>query len=384
MNPDPSYLWPGYETRSASFENPTAARSGGGTAFGGRKGAPNRVLRPGDRVVLAELEGPGRLTHLWMTVAPLADAPLPPVLRAQVLEAFYDGLAEPSVSVPACDYFGAVHGVPAPYASAVTVANEGRGWASRAPMPFADALRLEYENASAVPVILYYQADFLIGAVPDGTGFLHSSFRRENPTTLGEDFTIVDGLDGRGRLFGWTGGVRTLDDKRWWGEGEVKLYLDGETQPTICGTGTEDHLDSAWGLGEFAAPESGAPLVVGDGSGSRDHHRLISFYRWHLSDPVLFDQSLRVTVQQIGAALFGLGSEGEYEAFKQQVTPAGMGWLEGVVPGQHAFGLYERADDWCATSFVYCAQPQFVPRLKLAVATADLDVAIRSVSPTQG
>ena len=318
--------------------------------------------------MLCDVEGPGRLSHLWMTVAPLsADVALPVVLRSQVLEAFYGSRSSPSVSVPACDYFGAVHGVCAPYASAVCAANEGRGWASRVPLPFGDALRLEYENASTVPVILYYHADFLMGPVADGCGVLHASFRRSNPTTLGDDFTIVDGLDGPGRFFGWTGGVRVLDSSRWWGEGEVKVYLDGETQPTICGTGTEDHLDSAWGLGQFAAPESGAPLVRGDG---RDRHQLVSFYRWHLSDPVLFTRSVRVTVQQIGAAMFSLGEEAEYESFKSSVTAAGMGWLEGVVPGQHAFGLYERSDDWCATSFVYCSSPQPVPRVDVALATA--------------
>lgn len=377
LTPDPSYLWPGYETRSATFENPTAARSGGGTAFEGRKGAPNRLLRPGERVVLCDLEGPGRLCHLWMTVAPLAEASLPHVLRAQVLEAFYGSMTEPSISVPACDYFGAVHGVAAPFASAVCAANEGMGWASRVPLPFSERLRLEYENASSAPVILYYQADFLMGPVPDGCGVLHASFRRENPTVLRRDFTIVDELAGPGRFFGWTGGVRVLDDRRWWGEGEVKVFLDGETQPTICGTGTEDHLDSAWGLGSFSAPESGAPLVVGEGRG-RDRHRLVSLYRWHLSDPVLFRESVRVTVQQIGAAIFGAGEEQAYEDFKASVTPAGMGWLEGVVPGQHAFGLYERSDDWCATSFVYCASPQCVPRVDVALATADLDEAVRA------
>ena len=329
------------------------------------------MLRPGERVALCDLAGPGRLTHLWMTVAPLSDARLGPVLRAQVLEVFYGSTDEPSVSVPACDYFGAVHGVCAPYASAVCAANEGRGWASRIPLPFSDRLRVEYENASSVPVILYYQADFLMGPIADGVGFLHASFRRENPTRLGEDFTIVDGLRGPGRFFGWTGGVRVLDSARWWGEGEVKVYLDGETQPTICGTGAEDHLDSAWGLGSFAAPESGAPLVRGNGA-SRDRHHLVSFYRWHLSDPVVFQRAARVTVQQIGAAMFGTDEVGDYEAFKASVTPAGVGWLEGVVPGQHAFGLYERSDDWCATSFVYCRDVQPVPRVDVAVATADV------------
>jgi hypothetical protein len=124
------------------------------------------------------------------------------------------------------------------------------------------------------------------------------------------------------------------------------MYLDDDLDapgdaalPTICGTGTEDYLDSAWGLGTFAAPETGAPAVFARDGDPDHHHRLVSFYRWHLSDPVVFERRLRVTIQQIG-----------------------MG----------ASGLFERSDDWCATAFTYCARPQAVAPCDLAVATADL------------
>ena len=335
-----------------------------------------RVLAAGERVVLAEVAGPGRVTHFWMTVGALAPRlPAPTVLRAQVLEVFLDGLDQPSVSVPAPDFFGAVHGVPAAYASRLTAVNEGRGLASRVPMPFRTAVRIEYENASPEPVILYYQVDVLSGPLPDATGLLHAAFRRQNPTTIGRDFTIAEGLRGPGRFLGWTGGVRVLDPARWWGEGEVKVYVDGDETPAICGTGTEDHLDSAWGLGTFAAPESGAPLVLGTGA---DTQELVSLYRWHLADPVVFARDLRVTIQQIGSAMFRRGEEAAYAEFRERVTPAGRGWLERLPAPLLAIGLYERADDWCATSFVYCEEAQPVPRVDVTAATADLGRATGS------
>lgn len=282
-------------------------------------------------MVLADFEGPGTIAHLWLTVGDPMPEAKPAFLRQQIVEAFYDGRDEPSVSVPMPDLFGAVHGVRVPFASALTAVNEGQGFTSRIPMPFSGRMRLEYENAGDSHALLYYQVDVLLGPLPDHTGVLHASFRRENPTTEGRDFVIAQGLRGPGRFLGCTGGVRVLDGRHWWGEGEVKMYFDGETRPTICGTGTEDYLDSAWGLGPFAAPESGAPLVVASGEGHpRACHRLVSFYRWHLSDPVVFEHDLRVTVQQLGMDLEGPG-------------------------------LFERSDDWCATAFTYCAQAQPVP-----------------------
>ena len=370
---DPADLLAGHESRAYTFENPTGERGAGGTARGGRKGAPNRVVRPGERVVLADIDGRGRVTHIWMTVAALRsiDAPPPAFLRAQVLEVYYDDLDTPSVSVPALDFFGVVHGVPASYASSMTAANEGMGLESRIPMPFDGRTRIEYENASDELALLYFQVDVLLGQRAGEGGRLHAMFHRANPSTLGDDLVIIDGLRGPGRYLGMTGGVRPFD-RFWWGEGEVKVYLDGELQPTICGTGTEDYIGSAWSLGEFAAPESGAPLVVGPTGTAAGGWSLVSFYRWHVSDPVVFGESAKVTLQQIGSAGFRDGEEHALAQFKQQVTPAGDGWIENVGGGLRAFTLYERSDDWCATGFAYCERPQPVPRLDVATATADL------------
>ena len=371
---DPADLLLGHESRAYTFENPTGARGAGGTARDGRKGAPNRILQPGERVVLADIEGQGRVSHIWMTTAALQSigSSSPSFFRSQVLEVFYDDRDEPSISVPALDFFGVVHGVPAAYASLMTAANEGLGLESRIPMPFDGRVRIEYQNASDELALFYYQVDVLLGSRAAEGGRLHALFTRGNPTTMGDDLVILDGLRGPGRYLGMTGGVRPFDHF-WWGEGEVKVYLDGEAQPTICGTGTEDYIGSAWSLGEFASPESGAPLVTGPSATMAGGWSLVSFYRWHLSDPVLFQESARVTLQQIGSASFREGEENALAQFKNDVTPAGDGWIEGNFGGGlRAFTLYERSDDWCATGFAYCAEAQAVPRLDLAAATADL------------
>ena len=368
MVADPARLLPAHSNRSASFENPTARAGAGGSAAGGRKGAANRVVAPAERVRLVDATGPGRVTHLWVTFASGAGPTSPDVVRAQLIEVFYDGAALPSVSVPAGDFFGAVHGMRVPYASALTAVNEGRGYSSRLPMPFGTAVVVEWENRSDQPVILYYQADLLAGPLEPDTGYLHAVFRRENPTELGRDFTVATGLRGPGRFLGWTGGVRVLDPSRWWGEGEVKMYIDSDTdQPTVCGTGTEDYLDSAWGLGTFSAPETGAAVWVEAGDPD-EHHHLVSFYRWHVSDPVVFRDRLRVTIQQIGSAFFPTRGP-ESAAFLRDHRLAGDGMM-GL--GEGSFCLYERSDDWCATAFTYCATPQPVDRCDVTSARADL------------
>lgn len=330
------------------------------------------MIQPGERIVLADLEGPGRFTHMWLTVASLPDIsdPSPAFLRSQVLEVFHGDADEPSVSVPVPDFFGAVHGVGASYASSLTAVNERRAYTSRVPMPFADRVRVEYLNAASEPALLYHQLDLLLGSQPDDTGFLHATFRRENPTTIGEDFVIVGPeLRGPGRILGWTGGIRPIADDHWWGEGEVKVYFDGEDLPTLCGTGSEDHFDSAWALGAFAAPEAGVPLCVAPGGDATMGASLVSWYRWHLADPVVFRESARMTIQQIGSAFFGPDDAEAEQRARSELTPAGHGWLD---LGGASFTLYERSDDWCATAFVYCAEPQAVPRYDVAVGTADL------------
>jgi hypothetical protein len=354
-------------SRSISFENPTGARGAGGTAAGGRKGAPSRVIAAGERLVLADIEGPGVVRHLWLTIPP---AP-PEVLRAKLLEVFYDGADEPSISVPVVDFFGVPWGRPAHLSTALTAINEGRGFNSFIPMPFHRSIRIEFVNLASRPASLYFQVDYTQEELPAGTGLLHASYRRENPTVAQRDFVIADGLRGPGRFLGCVVGIRVLDGGTWYGEGEVKMYMDGDgANPTICGTGLEDYVGSAWGMGPHQALYSGAPLDVRDPATPPNRNpNFVGFYRWHVLDPVMYATDLRVTIQQIGFELFRPGQEEELAA-KQA---AGGGWTRPDHPRVLAYGIAERVDDYCAVAYVMCEQPQPVPRPDLDDIVADVE-----------
>ena len=373
----PARIDPNITSRSISFENPTGASGAGGTAYDGRKGAPNKRVQPGEKVVLASIDGPAQVRHIWMTFRPMP----PEEMRAVWLEAYYDGSDEPSISVPCMDFFGLPHGRPVHYVSALTAVQQGRGYNAYFPMPFRKHLRLELTNGSNEVLHLYYQVDYTLEKELAGDiGYLHAAFRRENPTTMKRDFVIAQDLSGPGRFLGCVVGIRVFNDlPSWYGEGEVKMYLDGDQgYPTICGTGLEDYVGTAWGLESHTANYQGAPIwVVEDPDVPRPLPDFVGFYRWHLPDPVVFRRDLRVTIQQIGA----MGIPKGQEHLMDTVEAAGAGWM---TPDQipefadmpfAAMGLYERSDDYCATAFVYCQEPQAVPRLDVKAAIADIQRA---------
>jgi len=370
---NPAVIDTSLDARAVSFESPGGERGAGGQAAGGRKGAPNKLLHADERVVLGDLAGPGIIRHIWLTVP----AAPPEQLRSLILEAFYGDADEPSISVPVVDFFGIPHGRPTSYQSELTSILEGRGFTSYVPMPFRDRIRLELWNSANVRQLLYYQIDYTLQPeLAEDLGLLHVTFRRENPTTLRRDFVIAEGLRGPGRFLGCNVGVRVIDAADWYGEGEVKVYRDGDREwPTICGTGLEDYVGSAWGLGRFDSSHSGAPLIVsaqGDLQPMGVNPDLVGFYRWHVLDPIMFERELTVTIQQIGAKSFGLGQEAALEAYSGTNPAAGNGWLRNLSPALLAWGIAERVDDYCATAYVYCTEPQPVPRVDPAVATADI------------
>jgi hypothetical protein len=197
-------------------------------------------------------------------------------------------------------------------------------------------------------------------------GRLHAAFRRENPTTLMRDFVIADGLRGPGRFLGCVVGIRVVDAGFWYGEGEVKVYLDDDNVfPTICGTGLEDYVGTAWGMDAHVSHYAGVPMDARpEGAPVPD---FVSFYRWHVLDPIMFTSSLKVTIQQIGYDGFFPGDEARLEA----AVPAGDGLAKGGPFLAH--GIVERVDDYSAVAFTMCRDIQAVPRVDVAVATADLE-----------
>ena len=325
-------------------------------------------------MVLSDVEGPGAARHLWLTVPPAR----PERLRALVLEVRYDGRAEPSISVPVLDFFGLPHGRPVAYASALTTAQEGKGFNAYLPLPFRERIEITLTNHSDRETTLYYQVDYTLQPeVPAELGYLHVAFRRENPTVQRRDVVITEGLRGPGRFLGCVVGVRVIDAGDWYGEGEVKVFRDGDRDlPTICGAGLEDYVGTAWGMGQHHAPYGGAPLVRSaqgkDAEGMGTLPDLVTFYRWHVPDPIMFATDLRVTIQQIGARFFLPGQEAEQAAYEATNPVAGEGWRTDGPPGLLAWGICERVDDYACTSFVYCTEPQPVPPVDVAAATADI------------
>ena len=368
---DPARIDLTHEIRTISFENPSGAKGAAGSAFGGRKGAPNKILAAGEHLVLAEIAGPGRVRHVWMTFPPMP----PEAMRSLWMEVYYDDAREPSVSAPCLDFFGLPHGRPAAYASALAAAQEGRGFNSWLPMPFWRRIRIELTNGSKRRVPFYYQVAYTLGQEPIENGLLHAGFRRENPTTLREDFVIADGLRGPGRFLGCNVGIRILPepDFTWYGEGEVKMYLDNDDAlPTWCGTGLEDYVGTAWGMGAHTTPLQGVPLVL-QAPGQLGMPDFVSFYRWHVPDPIIFRSRCRVTIQQIGAVGVPRGRGDIRERLDREGRVAGSGWYALPASGPlESFAICERQDDYCATSFVYCRDAQPVPRLDLAAAVADI------------
>lgn len=312
------------ESRSASFENPTGARGKGGSAASylgpTRKGAAWKGIAAGETVVLADVKGPGIIRHIWMTL----DLSFT-FLRGCVIRAYWDGADQPAVECPVGDFFGIAHGRTNHFCNALQAMQEGSGLNCYFQMPFAKSAKLTFTNETTQHLGgLYYSVDYTVGDVIESdTLYFHSSFRRENPTAIKRDFVIMPQRHGRGRFLGCVIGVRTKSPQ-WWGEGEFKVYLDGDNDlPTICGTGTEDYLGSAWGVGEHFALYAGCPYIAMD-PGNR-WQSLISFYRFHVADPIFFVKDIRVDMQQIGG---GFTPEGE-------------------------INLYERSDDWSAASFWY-------------------------------
>ncbi len=378
---DPARIDTSLDCRSICFENPTGDRGAGGTALNGRKGAPARNVEAGEKLVLADIAGPGRVRHIWVTVMPLP----PEKMRALWVEVYYDGMDEPSISVPLLDFFALPHGRPVELTSAMVAVQQGRGFNAYFPMPFAKNMRFEFTNGADVPIILFYQIDYTLEKVASDAGYLHISFRRENPTTLLQDFVIAEGLKGPGRFLGCAVGVRVHDDDMmWYGEGEIKIYRDGDKDlPTICGTGLEDYVGTAWGMEQHCAPYAGVPIFVVDPDPAvpqiLPQPDFVSFYRWHLADPIVFNEDLTVTIQQIGALGLAKGEEDKLEEMKEKYQPAGEGWMMAKdMPGMEdspmlANTIAERVDDYSAAAFVYCQEPQAVPRLDVAAATVDLE-----------
>lgn len=261
----------------------------------------SRTIQPGETLVLADLAGPGAITHLWNTVA----SQDPFSGRSLVLRIFWDDLAKPSVEVPLGDFFGVGHGAIANFHSLpVSVSSYGRSRTCWWRMPFRKRARvtLTNEDRGFGPVGFYFYVDWeKLRSLPKDTLYFHARYRQAFPAPPGE-YTILE-TKGRGHYVGTVYSVQQIQHG-WFGEGDDRFYLDGEPQPTLRGTGTEDYFNDAWGFRNFAAPSHGVTVYEGPFAGDR-----VSAYRWHLADPVRFHTGLRFAIEHRGSKVTDEGAQ---------------------------------------------------------------------------
>jgi hypothetical protein len=299
-------------TRSISPENFTGEKGKGGMATEGTGAGPARDLgqgwkvspsvriQPGETFTLADIDGQGAIQQIWMT--PTGH------WRFSILRIYWDGQDEPSVECPVGDFFACGWGRYAQVTSLPVCVNPGSAFNCYWEMPFRKRCRITLENIAEDPMTLYYQVNYTLTEVPEECAYFHAQFRRTNPLPYKDVYTIVDGIKGKGHLVGvymaW--GVNST---QWWGEGEIKFYMDGDGEfPTICGTGTEDYFCGSYnfdlgkdrgGYREFTTPYAGLPQVIRP-DGLYDSQTRFGMYRWHIMDPVRFEEDLRVTIQALG------------------------------------------------------------------------------------
>ncbi len=306
------------KTRSISPENTTGEKGKGGMSKDGPaannardlgqgwKVSPYVIIEPGKTHTMAEITGSGAIQHIWLTPTG--------VWRFSILRIYWDDETTPSVEVPLGDFFGMGWGVYAPMSSLSVCVNPGSAFNSYWVMPFRKKCRITMENINTEKVTVFYQIDYTLTDVPDDAAYFHAQFRRTNPIKYKDVFTVVDNIKGKGQYVG-TYLAWGVHNNGWWGEGEIKFYMDGDKEfPTINGTGTEDYFCGSYDFDtrkkivtgvevidytEFSTPYSGLHQVIrGDG-----HYKVMQrfgMYRWHITDPVRFEQDLKITIQDLG------------------------------------------------------------------------------------
>ena len=356
---------PQEQTRWASPENPAAAKGAGARENKGAKGHAFDTIAVGASHTLADISGPGTIDRIWMTIEDRSAE----ALRGLRLEMFWDGAATPAVSAPLGDFFLHGAGEMLPMDTALLASPEGRSFVSYIPMPFRTRARIVITNESSKPVnLIFYDVDYRqVRSQPADALYFHAWWSRERATTLGRDFRILPRIEGRGRFLGASVTVLTnpVYEKTWWGEGEVKIALDGDRldAPTLVGTGAEDYIGTAWGQGAYVNRFQGAPIATWEGEGRW------TLYRWHVPDPVWFHRDIQVTLQQIGGArkaivqgLLAKGAPmipvtidpGSRNNF-QKLLETGKRLDDPSLPDGHT--NYYRSDDVAAVAYFYLDRP---------------------------
>ena len=298
----------------------------------------NFNVPPGATHVLLDAEGPGVITHIWITFlgpepedwAPQGSADHQELL----LRMFWDGNPRPAVEAPLGDFFANCFGRRAEVISLPVIVEDADSYNAFWRMPFRKSARIEIENQGRKPLsLLYFNIDWIkLDVLPADTPYFYAQYRQEYPVRPGADYVLLE-TSGKGHYVGSVLGVR-MRSPSWFGEGDEKIYIDGEARPSIWGTGTEDYFLSAWGLKRASTPYFGVPLYD-----EKDMDGHISAYRWHLHDPVVFNTGLKVTLEH-------------------------MGWISpDETPEYKSTSWNEREDDYSSVAFWYqTGTPTFAER----------------------
>ncbi|OGV46994.1 MAG: hypothetical protein A2017_02170 [Lentisphaerae bacterium GWF2_44_16] len=298
------------ETRSISPENFTGEKGKGGMASEGTgsncgrelgigwKMSPSIRIKTGETFTLADIKGPGAIQQIWMT--PSGN------WRFMILRFYWDGQEHPSVECPIGDFFACGWGKFAQLSSLPVCVNPGSALNCYWEMPFKKSCKITISNISEEETGLYYQINYTLTDVPEDAAYFHAQFRRVNPLPYKEVYTILDGVKGKGHYVG-THMCWGVNNSGWWGEGEIKFYMDGDEYPTICGTGTEDYFCGSYNFEnklekkyqDFSTPYAGMPLVIRP-DGLYQSQTRFSLYRWHIADPIRFREDLKITIQALG------------------------------------------------------------------------------------
>lgn len=287
-------LSPDIKTRWSSPENRNGEVGVGGKENNGGKGHAFDSIAAGATIDLLNVEGTGRINRMWITIIDRS----PEMLRSLKLEMFWDGSTKPAVSVPFGDFFGVGLGRTTAFQNSLFANAEGRAFQCFIPMPFKQGARVSVTNESAKKLShIFFDIDFqLENAWSDDNLYFHSYWSRDTATALARDFELLPAVHGKGRFLGVNVGVtaKSVYKTSWWGEGEVKIYLDDDTEwATLVGTGTEDYIGTGWGQGAFINNFAGCSVAD-------PPNRQWCFYRFHVPDPVFFSTSCKVALQQIG------------------------------------------------------------------------------------
>jgi hypothetical protein len=264
----------------------------------GWKVNPFIVVEAGETFTIGEIEGPGAIQHIWMT--PTGN------WRFSILRFYWDDETTPSIEVPLGDFYGMAYNEYAHLNSLAVTVNPGSAFNSYWKMPFRKKAKITVTNINTEAMRLYYQIDYTLTNVGDDEAYLHAQFRRSNPTK-GSLHTLVDGIKGKGHYVG-TYVAWNVNNNGWWGEGEIKFFMDGDTEfPTINGTGAEDYFCGSYNFEnqktkqyqEFSTAYAGLHQVIRP-NGLYQSQQSFGLYRWHILDPIRFEKDLKITIQDLG------------------------------------------------------------------------------------